>query len=49
MFPQLVSLGVGLLVVVTVVAMGAYIGTLRALAVYHSGQDSVFLGEDERL
>lgn len=47
MFPQIVAFGVALLVVVTVISMGAYIGTMRALAVFYGDGDSVFLGPDE--
>jgi hypothetical protein len=46
MFPQLVMLGVGLLVTVTVIAIGSYVGTLRALDVFYGGGDSLFLSDD---
>ncbi|AAG19332.1 hypothetical protein [Halobacterium salinarum] len=42
----LVALVLGALVSVTVLSFGAYIGALRALDVYFSDQDSVFLSDD---
>ncbi len=33
------------LIIVTVIAIGTYIGTLRALEVYHGDGDSVFLSK----
>ena len=36
----------GLLVAVTFVALGAYVGALRALDVYFSDESSIFLSED---
>lgn len=46
MVAELVWYGFALLVVVTVVAIGAYIGALRALDTFYSDGDSVFLSED---
>lgn len=43
---QLVWYGFVVLVVVTVLAIGSYVGTLRALDVYHSEESSIFLSED---
>jgi hypothetical protein len=48
MVVELVWYGVALLAVVTAVAAGSYIGTLRALETFHSGEDSVFLSGDAR-
>ncbi|CAM2968284.1 MULTISPECIES: hypothetical protein [Halobacterium] len=42
----LVALVLGALVSVTVLSFGAYVGALRALDVYFSDQDSVFLSDD---
>ncbi|MDL0138079.1 hypothetical protein PNP85_00920 [Halobacterium salinarum] len=42
----LVGLAFGALVSVTLVSFGAYIGALRALDVYFSDQDSVFVSDD---
>jgi hypothetical protein len=43
---QLVWYGFILLVVVTVIAIGSYVGTLRALEVFYSGESSIFLSEE---
>lgn len=43
---ELVGYAFGLLVVVTTIAAGAYIGALRALDVYYSGERSLFLSND---
>jgi hypothetical protein len=42
MVAELVSYGVVLLVIVTVIAIGAYIGSLRALDTFYSEKDSIF-------
>ena len=46
MVAQLVALGFAFLVGVTFIAIGAYIGTLRALDVFYSEEDSIFLSDD---
>lgn len=43
---QLVAYGFVLLVAVTVLAIGSYVGTLRALDVFYSDESSIFLSED---
>ncbi|WP_201292892.1 hypothetical protein [Halobacterium bonnevillei] len=46
MVAELVWYGFALLVTVTVIAIGAYIGALRALDTFYSEEDSIFLSED---
>ncbi|MFB6269402.1 MAG: hypothetical protein ABEH83_05625 [Halobacterium sp.] len=43
---QLFGYAFALLVAVTVVAIGSYVGALRALDTFYSGEDSIFLSED---
>lgn len=43
---EFVWYGFALLVTVTVIAAGAYVGALRALETFYSGEDSIFLSED---
>ena len=43
---QLVLLAIYLLGIVTVIAIGAYIGTLLALDTFYGDGDSVFLSEE---
>ncbi|MFB6166538.1 MAG: hypothetical protein ABEJ31_15370 [Haloarculaceae archaeon] len=43
MLPELLSMLLAVVLTVTMVAAGAYVGALRALDVYHSDADSVFL------
>ncbi|AHG03649.1 hypothetical protein HALDL1_08600 [Halobacterium sp. DL1] len=46
MVSELIGIAFSLLVAVTVVAIGAYIGALRALDTFYSGEDSIFLSDD---
>lgn len=46
MVAQLLAVAIALLITITVIAIGSYVGTLRALDVFYSGEDSVFLSED---
>lgn len=46
MVVELVWYGFGLLVAVTVIAIGAYIGSLRALETFYTDQQSIFLSDD---
>lgn len=46
MVAELVWYGITLLVTVTVIAIGAYIGSLRALDTFYSEEDSIFLSEN---
>ncbi|MCD2199155.1 hypothetical protein LPA44_04475 [Halobacterium sp. KA-4] len=48
MAAQLVWYGFVLLVAITVIAIGSYIGTMRALDRFHAGKDSIFLSGDTR-
>jgi hypothetical protein len=43
---QLVWYGFIVLLVVTVLAIGSYIGTLRALDTFYSDENSIFLSDD---
>ena len=43
---ELIPLLFGLLVTVTAIATGVYIGVLRALDVYFGEEDSVFLSDE---
>lgn len=43
---ELLSLLLALAVAVSFVALGAYVGALRALDVYFSDESSIFLSED---
>jgi len=45
---QLVGYAFFLLVAITVIASGTYIGALRALDVYFGGEPSIFLSDDRR-
>jgi hypothetical protein len=45
---QLVGYGFFLLVAITVIASGTYIGALRALDVYFGGEPSIFLSDERR-
>ena len=46
MVAELIGLAFSLFVAVTVVAIGSYIGALRALDTFYAGEDSIFLSED---
>ena len=46
MVAELVSVAFAFLVGVTFIAIGAYIGTLRALETFYSEEDSIFLSND---
>lgn len=46
MTPDVLQLAFGAFVSVTLVALGVYIGALRALDVYFSEQGSIFLSDD---
>ncbi|NIB99247.1 hypothetical protein [Halobacterium sp. R2-5] len=48
MAAQLVWYGFVLLAAVTVIAIGSYVGTMRALDRFHGGDESVFLSGDSR-
>ena len=48
MVAELIGLAFSLFVAVTVVAIGSYIGALRALDTFHSGEDSIFLSDDAK-
>ncbi|WP_232688414.1 hypothetical protein [Halobacterium zhouii] len=46
MVAELVGIAVMTLVGITFIAIGAYIGALRALDTFYSGEDSIFLSDD---
>lgn len=48
MAAQLVWYGFVLLAAITVIAIGSYIGTMRALDRFHAGKESIFLSGDAR-
>ncbi len=48
MVAELIWYGFALLAVVTVIAVGSYIGTMRALDRFHAGKESVFRSGESR-
>ncbi|WP_424017602.1 hypothetical protein ACOZ4N_17280 [Halorientalis pallida] len=43
---QLIWFAFGLVITVSIIAIGAYIGTLRALDTFYGDSDSLFLSEE---
>jgi hypothetical protein len=46
MVVEFIWYGFALLVTITVIAAGAYVGALRAMDTFYSGEDSMFLSDD---
>ncbi|WP_232701577.1 hypothetical protein [Halobacterium wangiae] len=46
MVSELIGIAFGFFLTITLVAIGSYIGALRALDTFYSGEDSIFLSED---
>ncbi|MGB9963358.1 hypothetical protein [Halobacterium sp. CBA1126] len=48
MLAELVWYGFALLAAVAVIAVGSYVGTMRALDRFHAGKESIFRSEESR-